>query len=149
MLTAFLAQRCANAVAPTGGPKDETPPKVVGTVPENHSINFIGKKIEITFDEYVSLENANQNVMISPPLSEKPDIKLKNKTVIIKFKETLASNTTYTINFGAAIKDFRPATTSTRSKLQENCSPPRISGPLKVLTFRSMPPTATTLIRCL
>ena len=106
ILTAFLAQHCANAVAPTGGPKDETPPKVVGTMPENRSTNFIGKKIELTFDEYISLENANQNVMISPPLSEKPDIKLKNKTVIIKFKETLAANTTYTINFGAAIKDL-------------------------------------------
>ena len=80
--------------------------KVVATVPENQSVNFIGKKIELTFDEYITLENANQNVMISPPLSEKPDIKLKNKTVIIKFKETLAANTTYTINFGAAIKDL-------------------------------------------
>ena len=103
---AFLAQRCANAVAPTGGPKDERPPVVVEALPENHSINFTGKKIEITFDEYITLENANQNVMISPPLSEKPDIKLKNKTVVIKFKEDLASNTTYTINFGAAIKDL-------------------------------------------
>jgi len=103
---AFLAQRCANAVAPTGGPKDKTPPEVVEAVPENNSINFIGKKIEITFDEYVTLENANQNVMISPPLSQKPDIKLKNKTVVVKFKEDLALNTTYTINFGSAIKDL-------------------------------------------
>lgn len=106
LLTAFLAQHCANAVAPTGGPKDERPPVVVETLPENRSVNFIGKKIEITFDEYITLENANQNVMISPPLSEKPDIKLKNKTVIVKFKEDLASNTTYTINFGSAIKDL-------------------------------------------
>ena len=106
LLTAFLAQRCANAVAPTGGPQDTTPPIVVEAVPENHSINFTGKKIEITFDEYISLENANQNVMISPPLSEKPDIKLKNKTVIVKFKEILAPNTTYTINFGSSIKDL-------------------------------------------
>lgn len=106
LLAAFLTQRCANAVAPTGGPKDNTPPKVVEAVPENHSINFGGKKIEITFDEYITLENANQNVLISPPLSEKPDIKLKNKTVVIKFKEDLASNTTYTINFGSAIKDL-------------------------------------------
>ena len=106
VLTAFIAQRCANEVAPTGGPKDETPPKVVGTMPENHSINFSGKKIELTFDEYVTLENANQNVLISPPLSEKPDIKLHNKTVVIKFKKPLAENTTYTINFGSAIKDL-------------------------------------------
>ena len=106
LLTAFLAQRCANEVAPTGGPKDSTPPKVVEAVPENHSTGFGGKKIEITFDEYVTLENANQNVLISPPLSEKPDIRLKNKTVVIKFKENLAANTTYTINFGSAIKDL-------------------------------------------
>ena len=106
LLMTFLAQRCANAVAPTGGPKDDQPPKVVEAVPENRSVNFTGKRIEITFDEYITLENANQNVMISPPLSEKPDIKLKNKTVVIKFKEDLASNTTYTINFGAAIKDL-------------------------------------------
>lgn len=106
LLTAFLAQRCANAVAPTGGPKDERPPVVVEAMPENHSVNFIGKKIEITFDEYITLENANQNVMISPPMTEKPDIKLKNKTVVVKFKEDLALNTTYTINFGSAIKDL-------------------------------------------
>ena len=106
LLTAFLAQRCANAVAPTGGPQDTTPPVVVEAVPENRNINFTGKKIEITFDEYITLENANQNVMISPPMTEKPDIKLKNKTVVIKFKEDLASNTTYTINFGQAIKDL-------------------------------------------
>ena len=106
LLTAFLAQRCANAVAPTGGPKDTAPPVVVQAVPENNSTNFIGKKIEITFDEYITLENANQNVLISPPLSEKPDIKLKNKTVVVKFKETLAANTTYTINFGSVIKDL-------------------------------------------
>ena len=106
LLTAFLAQRCANAVAPTGGPKDSVPPVVVQAMPENHSVNFIGKKIEITFDEYITLENANQNVLISPPLTEKPDIKLKNKTVVIKFKEPLVANTTYTVNFGSAIKDL-------------------------------------------
>ena len=103
---AFLVQSCANAVAPTGGPKDERPPVVVEAVPENHSINFIGKKIEITFDEYITLDNANQNVLISPPLNEKPDIKLHNKTVVVKFKENLTPNTTYTINFGSTIKDL-------------------------------------------
>ena len=106
LLTAFFTQRCANAVAPTGGPKDTTPPRVVEAVPENHSTNFIGKKIEITFDEYITLDNAKQNVMFSPPMKEKPDIKLKNKTVVIKFKEPLTDNTTYTINFGSAIKDL-------------------------------------------
>ena len=106
LAVAFLAQRCANAVAPTGGPTDKVPPKVKLAVPENNSTNFNARKIEITFDEFVTLENATQNVMFSPPLSEKPNIRLKNKTVIIKFKEPLAENTTYTIHFGAAIKDL-------------------------------------------
>ena len=106
LLMALFSQRCANAVAPTGGPKDTTPPVVVGTMPENHSTNFVSKKIEITFDEYITLDNAKQNVMISPPMKEKPDIKLKNRTVVVKFKEPLAENTTYTINFGESIKDL-------------------------------------------
>ena len=106
LVVAFLAQRCANAVAPTGGPQDITPPKVTVAVPENNSTNFCGKKIELTFDEYITLENASHNVLFSPPLTEKPDIKLKNKTVVIKFKEPLAESTTYTIHFGSAIKDL-------------------------------------------
>ena len=106
LLVAFLTQQCANAVAPTGGPKDTTPPKVVVAVPENNSTGFIGRKIEITFDEFVTLENANQNMLFSPPLAEKPDIKLKDKTLVIRFKGPLADNTTYTIHFGAAIKDL-------------------------------------------
>ena len=102
----FLVQSCANAVAPTGGPKDTTPPKVKVAIPENNITGFNGRTIEITFDEFVTLENANQNVLFSPPLAEKPNIRLKNKTVVIKFKESLAANTTYTIHFGTAIKDL-------------------------------------------
>ena len=106
LFVAMLLQRCANAVAPTGGPKDTTPPVVVESVPENRSTAFSGQKIEIRFDEYVSLENANQNVLFSPPLATKPDIKLKGKTLVIRFKESLQPNTTYTIHFGEAIKDL-------------------------------------------
>ena len=106
VMAALLLQCCANAVAPTGGPKDTAPPKVTETMPENHSVQFNGKRIEIIFDEYVTLENANQNVLISPPLDTKPDIKLHNKKLVIKFKGALQPNTTYTIHFGEAIKDL-------------------------------------------
>ena len=106
IFSALLFQRCANAVAPTGGLKDNTPPKVVEAMPENLGTNFGGRKVEITFDEYVTLENANQNVLISPPLATKPDIKLHGKTLTVKFKEDLKPNTTYTIHFGEAVKDL-------------------------------------------
>ena len=103
---ALLLSRCANQVAPTGGPKDTTPPKVVEAMPGNRSTAFSGQKIEVTFDEYVTLNNASQQVLFSPPLSNKPDIKLSNKTVVIKLKEELRPNTTYTIQFGEAVKDL-------------------------------------------
>ena len=106
ILALFLLTRCANVVAPTGGAKDAMPPKVTEAVPANHSIGFNGRKIELTFDEFVTLNNASQNVLFSPLLNTKPDIKLSGKTVVIKFKEGLPSNTTYTINFGEAVKDF-------------------------------------------
>ena len=105
-ITALFLTQCANVVTPTGGPKDITPPKVVSAIPENHSVHFSGKKIEITFDEYITLENAQQNVLFSPPLTTKPDIKLNNKTVVIKFKENLIPNVTYTVHFGSSIKDL-------------------------------------------
>ncbi len=106
LLATLLLSACANVVAPTGGAKDVTPPRVTEAVPANHSTDFEGNKIEITFDEYVTLNNANQQVLVSPPLATKPDIKLSNKTVSIKFKEDLRPNTTYTIHFGEAVKDF-------------------------------------------
>ena len=102
----LLLSACANVVAPTGGPKDTTPPKVVEASPKNHGTNFDGHKIELTFDEFVTLNNANQEVMVSPLLANKPDVKLSGKTVTVKFKEDLKPNTTYTIDFGEAIKDL-------------------------------------------
>ena len=98
--------RCANIVSPSGGPKDTVPPIVLEALPENQSNNFSKKEIHITFDEYVTLNNPNNNILISPPLENTPDYKLNGKTLIIKFKESLKPETTYSINFGEAIKDL-------------------------------------------
>ena len=98
--------RCANVVTPSGGPKDTIPPVVLQSVPENQATNFQDKEIHITFDEYVVLNNPNSNIFISPPLENNPDYKLSGKSLIIKFKEPLKSDATYSINFGEAIKDL-------------------------------------------
>lgn len=98
--------RCANVVSPSGGPKDTIPPIVLQSNPENQSTNFSEKEIHITFDEYVTLNNPNNNILISPPLENNPDYKLSGKSLIIKFKDPLKPETTYSINFGEAIKDL-------------------------------------------
>ena len=96
---------CAQQVAPTGGPKDETPPKVLAESPENLSVNFDAEQIVISFDEYIQLTSTSEQVVISPPMLRAPSYQLKKKSLIVKFEETLAENTTYTINFGEAIRD--------------------------------------------
>lgn len=102
----FMFFSCATQVAPTGGAKDTIPPGVVKQVPGSFSTNFKSKDIEITFDEYIQLVSLNEQLVISPPLSAFPDVRIKNKTLLVHFDDTLKENKTYTFNFGSSIKDI-------------------------------------------
>ena len=97
---------CAKISTPQGGPKDSTPPKVLKTEPEDGTVQFGEKQIRIHFDEYVTLNNPTNNVLISPPLATAPEYTVRGKSVVVKFKDTLRANTTYNIVFSDAIKDF-------------------------------------------
>lgn len=96
---------CATQQAPGGGPKDTIAPKLVRALPDTFSTNFHSNTIEITFDEYFQVKNLNEQLVVSPPLSSTPEIKIKNKTMLIHFEDTLKKNKTYTFNFGTAISD--------------------------------------------
>lgn len=106
VVLAVFSFSCANQVAPTGGTKDVDAPKVLGSSPPNKSLNFQERKVRILFDEYVSIENAQQQVVISPPMEKFPDFTIKGKELIISFKDTLRANTTYSINITSAVKDI-------------------------------------------
>ena len=97
---------CANPVAPTGGPKDVTPPEVTHTDPADRSVNFAGKSIVLTFNEFVSLKDINNQLIVSPPLKEFPTFQSRGKSVVMKFKEPWLDHTTYNIFFGDAIGDI-------------------------------------------
>jgi len=102
----LLCWSCAQQGSPSGGPRDETPPVAIESEPPNYSTQFKAKKIQITFDEYIVLDNVNQQLIVSPPMEEQPVVKLKKKTLMLEFEEELKENTTYTFNFGDAIKDL-------------------------------------------
>ncbi|MEL6986716.1 MAG: Ig-like domain-containing protein [Bacteroidota bacterium] len=100
---------CANQQMPTGGPKDEIPPTIdTENSTPNEQVNFTPEEIEIHFDEFVKLDDAFNQVVISPPTEKRPEITVKGKSVRVKFdkEEVLRENATYTINFGDAIKDI-------------------------------------------
>lgn len=106
IISAIFISGCAKIVAPTGGPKDEDHPLIVEIDPPDNTINFDSKKINITFNEYIQLKDLNNNLIISPPLEEKPEIKEKGKTLVIEFEEELKDSTTYNIYFGNSVQDF-------------------------------------------
>lgn len=102
---AFLLIGCARMGNPDGGWYDETPPKVLSASPEDKATNVTAKKIRIVFDEYIKIDNPNDNVIISPPQIEVPEIKASGKQIIIELKDSLKPDVTYTIDFSDAISD--------------------------------------------
>ncbi len=104
-----LLVQCANPVAPTGGPRDTTPPKLlVSKSTANEQTQFRPDKIKLYFDEYIEVQNPGRNVIISPPLDPKPSYQVGSDHIEVDFSEadTLLSETTYSLNFDNAISDF-------------------------------------------
>lgn len=106
IVAAILLFSCAHPVSPGGGAKDKDAPIVLGTSPENGSANFKKNRFTIEFDEFVELKDAQNQILISPPLQKNPDYKLKGKALQVKFNEELKMNTTYSVYFGDAIVDI-------------------------------------------
>ena len=96
---------CARMGSPDGGWYDEDPPRIMGSYPAEKATNVKGKKMAIYFDEYIKLADATQNVIVSPPQIEMPEIKAAGKKIVIKLQDTLKSNMTYTVDFSDAITD--------------------------------------------
>ena len=98
---------CANmGIGPQGGPKDTIPPVPVKSEPENGSVRFTGNRIEVTFNEYLQLDNLGNNLLMSPPQQKPPDVKARGKKLVIHFTDSLRDSTTYTLDFGAAVCDY-------------------------------------------
>jgi len=105
LIILFIAS-CAQTSAPTGGPKDTTPPKILKSNPTNYATNFNQKEINIAFDEWIlPFTNAQNQIIISPDVVPFPKIEAARNELSIKFKDSLQSNTTYSIFFGDNLKD--------------------------------------------
>jgi hypothetical protein len=98
---------CANIVPPDGGEKDVTPPKLLSVTPSDSGLNTRIRKLEMTFDEYIVLNDAASQVQISPLLSIPLTVTAKLKRVTVSIPDSLLLDaTTYRITFGTAIRDL-------------------------------------------
>jgi hypothetical protein len=102
---AFQSGGCANIVSPMGGPKDTLPPVLVNVNPGDSTLQFKGNRINFTFSEYVTVTELTNNLIVSPTPNLPPQIDSRLRTVTIRIKDTLEENTTYSFNFGNAIRD--------------------------------------------
>jgi uncharacterized protein (DUF2141 family) len=103
----LLLAACASVTSLSGGDKDVEPPKIVKQIPENLSINCKTAQLQIFFDEYVELDNPQENFLISPPLKEIPEYTVQGKSILIKFNAPLDSGVTYIFSCNGAVKDLR------------------------------------------
>ncbi|HNX80309.1 MAG TPA: Ig-like domain-containing protein, partial [Prolixibacteraceae bacterium] len=100
LLTATLIfSRCANQGMPTGGPKDTIPPLLTDMTPPLRGLNYTGKDVRITFNEYIVPDAVSEELVISPPLEKRPVIRTKSKTLIVGFNEELKPDVTYSLDF--------------------------------------------------
>ncbi len=104
-LVILTALSCAKTNPPGGGPRDVDPPVVLKSQPPEGTLNFTGNSFTITFDEYVVLDRINEKFMVSPPTTTPPDVKLKGKSMIVRWEDKLTDSTTYTFFFQDAIRD--------------------------------------------
>ena len=107
LIALCLFAACANIIPPSGGPSDVKAPQLLSTQPQDSLRNKRVTRIELKFDEYVTVSDVIKEIQISPALKFSPTVIASGKTVVIKIADSLLQeNTTYTINMGKAIKDL-------------------------------------------
>ena len=89
ILFPLLLASCAKVVPPSGGERDTTAPQLIQAIPSNGTVNFNAESIYLVFDEYVQLNDIQTQLIVSPPLEKRPNIRLKKKGVLIELNERL------------------------------------------------------------
>ncbi|PSQ97673.1 MAG: hypothetical protein BRD55_02050 [Bacteroidetes bacterium SW_9_63_38] len=104
-----LLGSCANPVAPTGGPPDETPPSIVTTRPAQDSVNVptSTQTIAVEFSEYIKRSTLTRALSITPSLDGRLQFDWSGRAVEIDLPSSLRDSTTYILSLSADLTDAR------------------------------------------
>ena len=97
---------CANRIPPTGGPKDEDPPQLLISAPNNGDKNIKYNFVTLGFNEPVVLDKIKENLIITPRIDFEYKTKYKKNTITLEFEGELQDSTTYTLNFREGVVDI-------------------------------------------
>lgn len=98
---------CANPRAPSGGPRDETPPSVVQTRPVRDTVNVptSTEALQVEFSEYVERSSLTGALSVTPTFEQRPQFSWSGRTVEIAFPSPLRDSTTYIFTFDTNLSD--------------------------------------------
>ena len=74
LLATLLMYSCASPGRPSGGPRDENPPRFVGSNPGLGATDVKARRIVLTFDELVNVKDAYSKVVVSPTSARPPRV---------------------------------------------------------------------------
>ena len=98
---------CARQSSPMGGPKDEDPPKLLSSTPEQEALNISPSIIELLFDEYIKVDNPTKQIIITPKVNtEEIEFTALRNRLQIRLNQELEDSTTYVFNFQKSIQDI-------------------------------------------
>ncbi|WP_276498396.1 Ig-like domain-containing domain [Pontibacter litorisediminis] len=104
MATGMVA--CATQSPPQGGPRDETPPKLLNSSPKDQQLNVDTRTVVLEFDEEVQQNTLNKELLITPNINNPYKVIPNRNTLTLEFEKPLRDSTTYTFNFRNGITDI-------------------------------------------
>jgi len=108
LLITILFLGCAEVAGPPGGPKDETAPTVISTIPLANAVNaIIDNKISILYSESIDRKSTEDALFITPRPSGKLDYKWRKNNLTITLPDSFEEDRTYIVNVGANVRDIR------------------------------------------
>ena len=115
ILTGITA--CATINTPEGGAKDLTPPTLQASSPQDQQLNVKTKTIRLVFDEEVQQKNLVKELLITPNVNNKYEVRSNKTELTLEFDKPLQDSTTFTLNFRKGIVDITEQNPATALKL--------------------------------
>ncbi len=100
---------CAQVGSPNGGERDANPPQVLAAEPDFGARQVQTTTLRLVFDEFVQLQDARRQILVSPPLPSPPQARVRGREVVVELVGPLTPDRTYVVQFGNAIRDLREA----------------------------------------
>ncbi|WP_176521850.1 Ig-like domain-containing protein [Longimonas halophila] len=108
LCTVSLLGGCANPVAPTGGPGNTEPARLLESTPADEDVN-VSQDVEVVlrFDKYISRGAMAQAFSMTPEPQQRPEFDYSGRSIAVSFAEPLRDSTTYIISLGSDLRTAR------------------------------------------